>query len=371
MHPDSPSHHGAARAPAPPAAAIDLAAAPFSMPILAALSISLCMAILGLPDLGHGYGLVFRGAYLGACAFWLGPLVFLQRTLWRRQRAWWVQALVILVVTYLMSLANAVLGQYLGIYLGLAKQVRWNRIAEGLDGCWLALIAFCAVHAVAVYNAALARAQLQLATALAAAREAELRALRYQIHPHFLFNTLNAVSALVAAQRNREANRMIAHLADFLRATLDHDDRHEHALADELALTESYIDIEKARLGERLRVSTHLGPDILDACVPYLILQPLVENAIRHGIARRSAAGRLELRLWRDGARLCIEVDNDGAPDAAQHQQAGGVGLANIGERLARLYPGDHLFKSDAADDGGYRVRIELPWRAAPARLAA
>jgi signal transduction histidine kinase len=356
-----------------PAAAIDLAAAPLSMPILAALSISLCMAILGLPDLGHGYGVVFRGAYLGACAFWLGPLVFLQRALWRRHRAWWLQALVILIVTYLMSLLNAVLGQYLGIYLGLSKQMRWGRIAQGLDGCWLALIAFCAVHAVAVYYAALARAQLQLATALAAAREAELRALRYQIHPHFLFNTLNAVSALVAAQRNREANRMIAHLAEFLRATLEHDDRHEHALADELALTESYIDIEKARLGERLQLATHIGPDILDACVPYLILQPLVENAIRHGIARRSAAGQLELRLWRDGARLCIEVDNDGVPAAAQQQPAGGVGvgLSNIGDRLAKLYPGDHLFRSEATDDGGYRVRIELPWRVAPARLAA
>lgn len=365
-----PPPHATAR----PAASIDLAALPISMPILAGLAIALCMAILGLPDMGGRIMPLFRAAYLGACAFWICPLIFLQRFLWRRKQRWWTTALLILALTYLMALANAVMGQHLAIYLGVSKAIAWNEIFRGLDGCWLALIAFCAVHAVAVYYAALGQTQLQLATALATAREAELRALRYQIHPHFLFNTLNAVSALVAAQRNREANRMIAHLADFLRATLDHEDRHEHALADELALTDSYIDIEKARLGERLRVATHLGPDILDACVPYLILQPLVENAIRHAIARSSVGGRLELRLWREGARLHIEVDNDCAEAPAHDVRArasGGVGLANIAGRLAKLYPGEHQFQVDAAAEGRYCVRIALPLRAAPVRLAA
>lgn len=361
-------------AAASPIASIDLAALPISMPILSALAISLCMAILGLPDMAESYSALFRGLFLGACALWLCPLIFLQRYLWRRQQAWWSTALLILGLTYMMALVNAVLGQHLAIHLGLSKAFTWSRIFRGLDGCWLALIAFCAVHAVAVYYAALGQSQLQLAIALAAAREAELRALRYQIHPHFLFNTLNAISALVAAQRNREANRVIAHLADFLRATLDHEDRHEHALADELALTDSYIDIEKARLGERLRVSTHLGPDILDARVPYLILQPLVENAIRHGIARSSAGGRLDLRLWCEGARLHIEVDNDSADTPAgadaRTRASGGVGLANIAGRLAKLYPGEHQFQADATA-GRYCVRIALPLRAAPARKAA
>src|SRR6185437_6963700 len=105
---------------------------------------------------------------------------------------------------------------------------------------------------------------------------------------------------------------------------------------------------EQIRFGDRLKAVVDAEAETLDACVPYLILQPLVENAIRHGIARRSTAGRLDLRLWRDGARLCIEVDNDGAADAAgadaAERQAGGVGLANIGERLAKLYPGQHRF---------------------------
>eukprot|EP01034_Spumella_vulgaris_P042529 gene42529-52743_t len=180
--------------------------------------------------------------------------------MWRREWPWLRMALMLLASSYVMSILNAVLGQRLAISLGQETGYRWTDIARGLDGCWLALIAFCAAHAVAGYYLSLQRLHLHLAQAQGAARDAELRALRLQVNPHFLFNSLNAISALVSAQSNREANRMLGCLADFLRTTLAHDGRHEHSLADELALLDAYLAVEKARLGERLCLTTKAAP---------------------------------------------------------------------------------------------------------------
>jgi len=193
--------------------------------------------------------------------------------------------------------------------------------------------------------------------------------LRYQVNPHFLFNTLNAISALVLAQANDDANRMLARVADFLRATLAHDDRHEHALADELALTDAYLDIEKVRLGERLLVTMKAGPDVLDAPVPYLLLQPLVENAIHHGIAPQAGSGHIDIRVDRDGALLHIEVLNDGAEQAPINQ--GGIGLANVAARLQQLYGAAQRVDAGWRADGRFQVRITLPIAAADTGTAA
>lgn len=153
---------------------------------------------------------------------------------------------------------------------------------------------------------------------------------------------------------------MLACVSDFLRATLAHDGRHEHTLAEELALLDAYLEIEKARLGERLRLTMKAGPDLLDSVVPYLMLQPLVENAIRHGIAPLAAPGRLDIRLERTGARLLVEVQNDGQ----QLVQAGnGIGLANVRERLRHLYGDDHQVDAGWGRDGRFGVRIALPLR--------
>lgn len=332
---------------------------PILVPVLVALPLCACMVILGLPSFGHSDAVAFRTLYFVACLAWLAPLTMLQRAMWRRAWRWPAMALSLLAASYAMSIANALLGQRLAIGLGLQAGYNFTGLARGLDSCWLALIAFCAVHAVTVYYLSLQTSQLHLAQAQADVREAQLRALRLQVNPHFLFNSLNAVSALVAAGANREANHMLARVGDFLRATLAHDGRHEHALAEELALLDAYLDIEKARLGERLQVTMTAGPDLLDAVVPYLMLQPLVENAIRHGIAPLAAPGRLDIGVERRGAQLLVEVRNDGSAPA----HAGcGIGLANVRERLRHLYSDDqHL---EAGWDGGrYRVRIALPLR--------
>ena len=331
---------------------------PLLVPVLAALPVCACLAILGLPSFGHGHVVAFRTLFFVACLAWLIPLSLLQRAMWRREWPWLRMALVLLAASYAMCIVNAVLGQRLAISLGLEKGYRWEDLPRGLDGCWLALIAFCAVHAVAAYYLSLQRAHLHLAQAQAAARDAELRALRLQVNPHFLFNSLNAISALVSAQCNREANRMLGCVADFLRATLAHDGRHEHSLAEELVLLDAYLAIEKARLGERLRLTMKVGPDVLDSVVPYLMLQPLVENAIRHGIAPLPAPGRLDILVERTGTCLLVDVQNDGRQ---QENAVSGIGLANVRERLRHLYGAGHEVDAGWRTDGRFRVRIALP----------
>jgi two-component system sensor histidine kinase AlgZ len=322
------------------------------------------MAILGLPSFGHGHAPAFRTLYFVACLAWLVPLALLQRAMWRRAWPWLRMGLVLLAASYAMSVLNAVLGQRLAIGLGLVSGYNWRELTDGLDGCWLALIAFCAVHAVAAYYLSLQQLRLHLAQAQADARDAELRALRLQVNPHFLFNSLNAISALVSAQANREANRMLGCVADFLRATLAHDGRHEHSLAEELALLDAYLEIEKARLGDRLRLSMKAGPDLLDSVVPYLMLQPLVENAIRHGIAPLAAPGRLDIRVERLGARLLVAVHNDGHQPAPPGR---GIGLLNVTERLRHLYGNDQQVDAGWGADGRFGVRIALPLRSVEA----
>ncbi|MES2352385.1 MAG: histidine kinase [Pseudomonadota bacterium] len=333
---------------------------PLLVPVLAALPVCACMAILGLPAFGHGNVVAFRTLFFVACLAWLIPLTLLQRAMWRREWPWLRMALVLLVSSYAMSILNAVMGQRLAISLGLITGYHWDELTRGLDGCWLALTSFCAAHAVAAYYLSLQQVRLHLAQAQSAARDAELRALRLQVNPHFLFNSLNAISALVSAQSNREANRMLACVADFLRATLAHDGRHEHALADELALLDAYLAIEKARLGERLRLTMKAGPDLLDSVVPYLVLQPLVENAIRHGIAALAAPGRLDILVERAGARLLIGVQNDGQQPA---REGSGIGLANVRERLRHLYGADQEVDAGWRADGRFHVRISMPLR--------
>jgi two-component system sensor histidine kinase AlgZ len=335
---------------------------PLAIPVFAALPVFACMVILGLPALGHGHATEFRILFFVACAVWTVPLTWMQRALWRQGRAWWTMALVLLAVTYAMSVVNAALGQRLAIALGLEHGFQWGDLVRGLDSCWLALIAFCAMHAVAVYYVSLQRTRLRLAQALADARDAELRALRLQVNPHFLFNTLNAVSALVAAGANRDANRMLASVSEFLRATLAHDGRHEHSLAEELALTEAYLDIEKARLGDRLQLTMHAGPDLLDAAVPYLMLQPIVENSVRHGIAPLGAPGRIDIRIARHGAALHVDVHNDGAQPAAPGR---GIGLPNVADRLRHLYGDAQRVDAGWRADGRFHVALVLPLREA------
>jgi signal transduction histidine kinase len=219
-------------------------------------------------------------------------------------------------------------------------------------------------------------AQAERERALAAeglAHQAQLQALRYQLNPHFLFNTLNAISTLIVEREHRDAERMVARLSDFLRVTLESDAEVEIPLADELDYARRYLDIEKVRFGDRLTVREDVDPEALSARVPPLLLQPLVENAVRYGIMPRETGGRLAIEARRVGDRLLVRVADDGPglPDegrTADPQGDGadggtGVGLANTQARLDALYGEDHDFALQRTDGGGCTVRIELPYR--------
>lgn len=192
--------------------------------------------------------------------------------------------------------------------------------------------------------------------------QAQLQALKMQLHPHFLFNTLNAVSTLVRTQRNEAATDMIAGLSDLLRLTLESGGTQEVSLKQELDFLERYLDIEQIRFGDRLCVQMDIEPATLRARVPTLLLQPLVENAIRHGIAMRAEAGRVEIRAARDNGMLCLQVRDDGPglPDGDGFHN--GVGLANTMARLQRLYGDAQRVTFANAADGGALVTLELPF---------
>jgi two-component system, LytTR family, sensor kinase len=196
--------------------------------------------------------------------------------------------------------------------------------------------------------------------------EARLHALKMQLQPHFLFNTLNAISALIPSEAD-PARRMVARLGDLLRIALDHEETQEVTLREELAFLQPYLEIEQARLEDRLSLVMQIDPEALDARVPHLLLQPLVENAIRHGIAPRIEPGRAEISatLGADGRTLHLEVRDDG-PGVDRDNQVRtrkGVGLANIQSRLEQLYDGEHRFELENHPEGGVVVRISLPFR--------
>jgi two-component system LytT family sensor kinase len=192
--------------------------------------------------------------------------------------------------------------------------------------------------------------------------QAQLQALKMQLHPHFLFNTLHSISALqledVAA-----AQKMTARLGDFLRITLENVNTQEVTLGREVEFLKCYLDIERIRFGRRLTTSLDIPPDTLDAKVPNLVLQPIVENAIRHGIASRSAPGRIDISAGRVNGTLRVQVrDNGPGLSAAAGSVREGVGLANTRARLAQLYgDGDRLRLSNAPE-GGLVVTLEIPF---------
>jgi Histidine kinase len=198
------------------------------------------------------------------------------------------------------------------------------------------------------------------------ARESELRALRYQVHPHFLFNTLNAISTLVIEGNNDTAALMISRLADFFRATLEGPAANEVSLEDELFLTKQYLEIEKLRLGARLRVEIEVDPALLSTSVPHLVLQPLVENSIRHGIAPRRGAGLVSIVARKDRENLIVKVSDDGlgkpSRSGSENGDNVGIGLNNIDRRLRELYGDSGGLELIWPRAGGCQATLKIPY---------
>jgi LytS/YehU family sensor histidine kinase len=216
-------------------------------------------------------------------------------------------------------------------------------------------------HAVQYYRKSRER-QLAAAQLERSLTQARLEALRMQLQPHFLFNTLHGISTLM--HRDPEAaNHLIVRLSDLLRLTLEHPGAQEIPLKRELEFLEPYLEIERTRFQDRLTVSLEIDPATLDACVPCLILQPLVENAVRHGIMPRSSSGHIEIRAQRRNGMLRLEVRDDGI---GLRQNAGregsGIGLGNTRARLEHLYGRAHRFELSPAPGGGLVVSLAIPF---------
>lgn len=190
--------------------------------------------------------------------------------------------------------------------------------------------------------------------------EAKLSALRYQISPHFLFNTLNSISSLVVSRDNESADQMILRLASFFRSTLEVDVSEDIPLGRELELQQRYLDIEAVRFPDELRVRFEVEDAALNAMVPSLILQPLVENSIKYGMKRAGEILNVEIRARRSGPYLEIEVVDDGK-GLVKSSPGTGVGLRNVRDRLTMRYGEDFSFKA-APSARGFIVRLELPW---------
>ncbi len=201
----------------------------------------------------------------------------------------------------------------------------------------------------------------QLETKLA---QSQLQALRMQLQPHFLFNTLHTISML-NLKDPKAANRMISRLSDLLRLTLDNAGAQEVTLKDELDFLKQYLEIQQIRFQDRLSVCLEIDPESLDASVPNLILQPIVENAIRHGIADRESSGRIEIRASRLNGWLELQVRDNGSGMTAAPalQLTHGIGLRNTKARLEQLFGAAHRFELASADSGGLEVTITIPFR--------
>ena len=200
---------------------------------------------------------------------------------------------------------------------------------------------------------------LQLQRQLSAAH---LRALQMQIEPHFLFNTLNAITTLVEFGRQKEAAQMLSHLNAILKSTLAKSIPDKIPLSQELETVENYLAIEQVRFADRLKVEIKVDPGALEGLVPCFLLQPIVENAIRHGIARCEADGLVEASAIKSGSNLHLRVRDSGTGRRGPLQNGYGIGLSNTRERLMHFYSSDYAMKAEPLDSGGFEVAITIPY---------
>ncbi|HEX8466967.1 MAG TPA: histidine kinase [Allosphingosinicella sp.] len=244
----------------------------------------------------------------------------------------------------------------------LRRQKALRLIADGLV-TWYFFFAAWASFYIAISSAARLRAaERRAAGAERDAQEAQLRALRYQVNPHFLFNTLNSLSSLVMARREEEAETMIVNLSAFFRSSLALDPSEDITLSQEIEFQQLYLDIEKTRFPKRLDVRIDVPPDLRGARVPPLILQPLVENAIKHGVARTADPVRLTVAAREEDSRLILTVENDRGPtEPAKGEHGTGVGLVNVCERLAARFGAQATCEHGPLPEGGWRVTLCMP----------
>ena len=230
---------------------------------------------------------------------------------------------------------------------------------------WFVIMAWSALYFGLKYYQLYQEVQKNALKSAAMAHEAQLKMLRYQLNPHFLFNTLNAISTLILEQATDDANRMVTRLSSFLRHSLDNDPMKLVTLDQEIRALKLYLDIEKVRFEDRLSLQLDIEGEASGALIPSLLLQPLVENAIKYGIARAEDGGTLKIAARVFAGDLLIELSDNGPGVELVDGQipgANGVGLRNTRERLAELYGSQHAFRLSNTQPHGLTINIRLPY---------
>ncbi|HEV2728917.1 MAG TPA: histidine kinase [Terriglobales bacterium] len=299
-------------------------------------------------------------ALLAPVVIWLARRLSLERG--RRGRNLAIHAVVSVGVALAHWGLNNLCRHYLLGITGSASLV--YTFHSNLVTYWVLVGATCGYDYYVRYR----QGELHAAQLSAQLAQVQLQALRTQLHPHFLFNTLNAIATLV--HRDPEAaDQMIARLSDLLRLTLEGIGVQEVPLAREIEFLKGYLEIEQARFGDRLTVDMQIAPEVLGARIPYLILQPLVENAIRHGIAPRSQPGRVVIRAESDNRFLVLEVRDNGPglASGSDNPVRQGMGLANTRSRLEKLYGERQRFEMRNGLNGGFVVTLTFPLQSAGA----
>jgi two-component system LytT family sensor kinase len=317
------------------------------------------LPVAGAPGIVRGNAIYVAIVFLESCL-----LRLLCRAAFHKQMSWMALEL----RAFFWSTCAGVVASPL-IELGIAdlRPIEWINLLTNWLQVTVMLFLWCSLYFSIKHWRQSYEERERLILAEAELRQVRLNSLRYQLNPHFLFNALNAVSTLVAEGNAVDANRMLSQIAELLRSTLGVDDSDGHTLRDEIALVNRYLDIEKVRFGDRLEVTIDFDETVADALVPAMLLQPLVENAIKHGINLQLAGGWLCIAAQPAGEQLVIEVENSGQTGPATlsldsvHSTSPGVGLANTRERLRTLYPDRHRLDLQWPEHGGCKVVITIP----------
>lgn len=314
-----------------------------------------------------GVGLARLASLFTGIILTLGMWALLRGLTETRAFAWfWRAAALGVAVCLLHTLLNAIYFKVLTDYHALtgARFLDIRGLASTYISFLWPIMTWSALCAIMVAGENLRSQQERTSQALAAAQQARLAALQLQIQPHFLLNTLNAISSLIGQKRTREADVTLLRLAAFLKHSLTTAPRELVRLDAEVEIQSQYLDIEEVRFSDRLSRRLLVEPEAAGAMVPSLILQPFVENAIKHGLSRTVDPMALEIGARREGERLHIWVEDDAHGDQAAIQQGLGRSLSNAGRRLALLYGPHAALMYGPVGGGGWRVDIDLPFEA-------
>lgn len=237
----------------------------------------------------------------------------------------------------------------------------WQEIADISVTHYFFLIAWSSLYVAIGYAREVREAERKTSRFAQAAQDAELRSLRYQVNPHFLFNTLNSLSSLVITGKPQEAEAMIQNLSNFYRTSLSSDPLEDVTLEEEVDLQRLYLEIESVRYPKRLKVDIDIPPALLKQHVPALILQPLVENAIKYGVSRSTRPVTVTIRAAQDGNNLVLSVTDDGEVVPGNHVGGNGIGLANVRDRLEARYRSAARLDTHVIEGGGFIAVLTLP----------